>query len=62
LGALSAIVYNYGEATTTGVFLSNVPNPDLTWEYTSTLNIGLDFGLFKNRITGSAEGISTKNR
>jgi len=55
LGALSAIVYNYGDATTTGVFLSNVPNPDLTWEYTSTLNIGLDFGLFKNRITGSAE-------
>jgi TonB-linked SusC/RagA family outer membrane protein len=55
LGALSAIVYNYGDATTTGVFLSNVPNPDLTWEYTSTLNVGLDFGLFKNRITGSAE-------
>ncbi|HEY5771741.1 MAG TPA: SusC/RagA family TonB-linked outer membrane protein, partial [Chitinophagaceae bacterium] len=55
LGALSAIVYNYGDATTTGVFLSNVPNPDLTWEYTSTLNIGIDFGLFKNRITGSAE-------
>ena len=55
LGALSAIVYNYGDATTTGVFLSNVPNPDLSWEYTSTLNIGLDFGLFKNRITGSAE-------
>jgi len=55
LGALSAIVYNYGDATTTGVFLSNVPNPDLTWEYTSTFNIGIDFGILKNRITGSIE-------
>ena len=55
LGALSAIVYNYGDATTTGVFLSNVPNPDLTWEYTSTLNIGVDFGILRNRITGSIE-------
>ena len=55
LGALSAIVYNYGDATTTGVFLTNVPNPDLTWEYTSTLNVGVDFGMLKNRVTGSIE-------
>ena len=55
LGALSAIVYNYGDATTTGVFLTNVPNPDLTWEYTSTFNVGVDFGLLRNRITGSIE-------
>ncbi|HEX5651780.1 MAG TPA: SusC/RagA family TonB-linked outer membrane protein, partial [Chitinophagaceae bacterium] len=55
LGALSSIVYNYGDATTTGVFLSNVPNPDLTWEYTSTFNLGLDFGILNNRISGSIE-------
>ena len=55
LGALSAIVYNYGDATTTGVFLSNVPNPDLTWEYTSTINLGLDFGFLNNRISGSID-------
>ena len=55
LGALSAIVYNYGDATTTGVFLTNVPNPDLTWEYTSTFNVGVDFGILKNRVTGSIE-------
>ena len=55
LGALSAIVYNYGDATTTGVFLSNVPNPDLTWEYTSTLNLGLDFGVVNNRLSGSID-------
>ncbi len=55
LGALSAIVYNYGDATTTGVFLSNVPNPDLTWEYTSTINLGLDFGFLNNRISGNID-------
>lgn len=30
-------------------------NPNLKWESTSTANIGLDFGLFQNRITGSAD-------
>ena len=31
------------------------PNPDLKWESTATTNIGLDFGLFKDRITGSVD-------
>ena len=30
-------------------------NPDLTWETTTSWNAGLDFGFFKNRITGSIE-------
>jgi len=30
-------------------------NPDLKWESTATTNIGLDFGLFKDRITGSVD-------
>lgn len=55
LGLLSPIVYNFGGVTTTGVYLSNVPNPKLTWEYTSTANIGLDFGFFGNRLSGSIE-------
>lgn len=28
-------------------------NPNLQWESTATTNIGIDFGLFKNQITGS---------
>jgi TonB-dependent starch-binding outer membrane protein SusC len=55
LGSLTGIVYNYGDAMTTGVFLSNVANPKLTWEYTSTVNLGVDFGFLNNRITGSIE-------
>ncbi len=30
-------------------------NPDLKWESTSTVNIGLDFGLLKDRINGSVD-------
>ena len=30
-------------------------NEDLKWETTTTYNIGLDFGLLKNRITGSVD-------
>lgn len=30
-------------------------NPDLKWERTSMLNIGMDFGFMKNRITGTLE-------
>jgi len=30
-------------------------NPDLKWERTSMINVGLDFGFFKNRLTGSIE-------
>jgi TonB-linked SusC/RagA family outer membrane protein len=30
-------------------------NPNLQWEKTASYNIGLDFGLFKDRITGSIE-------
>jgi len=55
LGLLSSVVYNYGDVTTTGVYPSTAPNPNLAWEYTSSANIGLDFGLFGNRISGSVE-------
>lgn len=31
------------------------PNPELSWEKTTTANIGFDFSLFKNRLGGSVE-------
>jgi len=55
LGALSPLVYNYGSNFVTGAYLSNAANDSLTWENTSTANVGLDFGLFNNRIAGSIE-------
>ncbi|MDB5146350.1 MAG: TonB-dependent receptor plug, partial [Mucilaginibacter sp.] len=55
LGALSSVNYNFGSTNLTGAYPTNVPNPNLTWEYTSTLNAGVDFGLFQGRVTGTVE-------
>ncbi|OQP47395.1 SusC/RagA family protein [Niastella yeongjuensis] len=37
-------------------------NRNLKWELTGTQNIGLDFGLFKNRITASVDYYDSKTR
>ena len=39
----------------TGVILDSPANYDLTWEASVTTTIGLDFGLFKNRLTGNVD-------
>nr|WP_315239851.1 SusC/RagA family TonB-linked outer membrane protein [uncultured Flavobacterium sp.] len=38
----------------------NNPNPDLRWEKTKEVNIGLDFGFFNDRISGSFDVYSKK--
>lgn len=40
---------------TTGMILSKLANEDLKWEKTSAIDIGLDFGFFKNRLTGELD-------
>jgi TonB-linked SusC/RagA family outer membrane protein len=39
----------------TGVFQNNLENPNLQWETTTELNIGLDLAVMNNRISGSFE-------
>lgn len=58
------IRYNYGPSTiVTGYNLVSLPNPNLDWEYTKTINLGLDFSFLKSRITGSVEWYkSTTNK
>ncbi|HEY4148626.1 MAG TPA: TonB-dependent receptor [Chitinophagaceae bacterium] len=51
----TTIRYNYGPTVVTGYNVVSLPNPNLDWEYTKTINIGLDFGILKNRITGTIE-------
>lgn len=36
-----------------GVSPNSLPNPDLKWEETTEANIGVDFGIFKNFVSGS---------
>lgn len=38
-----------------GLALNSPGNPNLRWETRTTLNVGFDFGLLKNRVTGSIE-------
>jgi TonB-linked SusC/RagA family outer membrane protein len=38
-----------------GISTTQLPNPDLKWETTSQLDLGIDFGLFENRLTGSID-------
>lgn len=47
--------YNFGDQSSVGVAQSQLPNPNLKWETTTELNVGLDFGFFNNRVTGSME-------
>ncbi len=41
--------------------LSYKGNADLTWETQTAFNVGVDFGLFKNKLTGSIEYFSRKS-
>lgn len=55
LGLLSTRPYNFGDLFTTGFYVSELPNPNLGWEFTETMNYGLDFSLFSHRLSGTIE-------
>jgi TonB-linked SusC/RagA family outer membrane protein len=55
LGGLSSVKYSFGENGVTGYYVSSLPNPNLGWEYTTSYNIGLDFGFFRGRLSGSVD-------
>ena len=50
-------LFNVGSyaGTNTTIFPSNAGNYDVTWEKIKTLNLGIDFGLFKNRLYGAID-------
>ncbi len=55
LGSLKTSPYNYGTTYATGYYVSTLPNPGLGWEYSITKNLGIDFSILKNRLSGTAE-------
>ena len=46
--------YNFGSRPVIG-YGSALSNADLTWEKTYEFNVGLDFGIFNNRISGNID-------
>lgn len=54
-GSLNRTTYAFGSTGAFGYRPGSLVNPDLRWETTATTNIGLDYGLLNNRISGSLE-------
>jgi len=54
-GRLEKKPYVWNETPAWGYVGQFTPNPDLKWEGTKSLNLGLDFGLFDDRVSGSLE-------
>ena len=48
-------LYPFGGVVTSGLRAVQVGNPDLKWETAEQTNLGIDFGLMRDRITGSFE-------
>lgn len=59
LGSLNTSFYNFGNNFVPGYSVANAPNPTLSWEKTKGLNIGVDFALFNNRLSGTIEYFKT---
>ncbi|MBD8388683.1 TonB-dependent receptor [Dysgonomonas sp. BGC7] len=57
--ALYAIQNNLGES---GLIASRLATPNLSWETNLNLNIGLDFGFFNNRLSGSVEFFERRSK
>ncbi len=45
----------WNNAAENGVLISQIGNPELKWESNQQFDVGLDFGLWSNRISGSLE-------
>ena len=51
----SGYVFGSTQAAVIGQSPSKIANPDLQWERSVTYDVGLDFGILDNRITGSID-------
>ena len=49
-GALGNYTLVFSDAKASGIGISSLANPELKWEKTSQVNLGLDLGLFDSRI------------
>lgn len=52
---MNTYVYPIGGVTSVGIGAANMPNPDLKWETTAITDIGIDFGVFNNRLNFTAD-------
>lgn len=62
LGRLSNRPYNFGNNFASGFYVSELPNAQLGWEFTETMNYGLDFSLLRHRLSGTFEYYQQKTK
>ena len=56
------VLYPFGGSALIGTYLNGLGNANLNWETTTSMNLGIDFGLLRNRISGSFEVYRSKTR
>ncbi|MGS2763395.1 SusC/RagA family TonB-linked outer membrane protein [Sinomicrobium sp. M5D2P9] len=59
-GRLEGTVYAFGNSPALGLGLNELANSNLGWEVSKTVDIGLDYSLFRGRIQGSIDWYHTK--
>ncbi|MEI6945745.1 TonB-dependent receptor [Paraflavisolibacter sp. H34] len=60
---LVRVPFAFDESPAIGyTFSSRIGNDDLQWELSTTYNAGLDFGLLKNRISGTVDVFQTRTK
>ncbi len=57
---MTGVYFNSNTVGGTYGYVSSRPNPQLSWEKTTTSNLGLDFSAFKNRLNGTLEYYNKK--
>ncbi|WP_206106593.1 SusC/RagA family TonB-linked outer membrane protein [Ilyomonas limi] len=55
ISLLTASNYVSGSNLSSGLTVANISNPDLRWEKTNQFDVGVEMGLFKNRIYVTAD-------
>ena len=54
-GLLTPRVYNFGSTNVRGYRPGAIPNPDLSWEKTDQTDLGLEYAVLGNRISGTVD-------
>jgi TonB-linked SusC/RagA family outer membrane protein len=62
IATLGIYNYTFGGAQANGQAPNRVNNPDLKWERSRTYDVGIDYGVLKNRITGSLDYYTKTSR
>jgi TonB-linked SusC/RagA family outer membrane protein len=54
-GGLSRTTYAFGDVAGYGYRPGSMPNPNLEWEKTDQVDVGLEWGLFRDRLSGTVD-------